>query len=177
MTPVERELCAHLSPSLFRSLVRYPFQLFATIILSIAHLAGNVHRTETPGEYDYHRSPCLPAFPSSQLLFLRKIRLDLTSALSIARRVASREGLREAEWEENRQPELFVRRGISMYFAEWRRRRHTQFPKRRPDGHAMSGFWSQPPWRKMGVANHEVSVDLIQLPDRFKPLARISIGG
>lgn len=66
--------------SLFRSLVRYPFQLFATIILSIAHLVGSVLRTETPGEYDYHRSPCLPAFPSSQLLFLRKIRLDLTGA-------------------------------------------------------------------------------------------------
>ena len=51
---------------------------------------------------------------------------------------------------------------------------------RRTDGHAAMGFWRQTPRearKKMGVANHEVSVDLIQLPERFKPLTKIQIGG
>ena len=46
-TPVERELCAHLSLSLFRLPVRYPFQLFATNYLTIAHLEGTRSATET----------------------------------------------------------------------------------------------------------------------------------
>ena len=53
-------------------------------------------------------------------------------------------------------------------------------PDRQTDGHAAMGFWRQTPRearKKMGVANHEVSVDLIQLPERFKPLPKIQIGG
>ena len=75
-----------------------------------------------------------------------------------------------------------------MYFAERQRPPlHAQFPPTmadQTDGRtgrscrdgvlASNAEGSQ---KEDGVANHEVSVDLIQLPERFKPLPKIQIGG